>query len=129
MKPNDGITPEEQQRRRAIIERARGMVEGAGLTISARVLAQGERYVAGEIEIKDVLQKGAGEHDANAQVEGRTTKRCRTRIDHGPYIDSDLSLLDDLKPHFRDDRYYTEAEVKRLERSGVLKPEMNRPVR
>lgn len=137
MKQSGGVTPEEQQRRREIFERARYLVESAGLTVPAHVLAQGERYITGEIELADALQKGSYEGDASrAQgvseaCEGKdlTMKRCRTRLDHGPYIGSDITLLDAIKPRFRDDRHYTEAEVERLGRSGVLKPEMDQPAR
>jgi hypothetical protein len=50
------ITPAEQLRRRKIFEHARLLVESEGLKVPAHVLAQGERYIAGEIEIEDALK-------------------------------------------------------------------------
>jgi hypothetical protein len=57
MKQSDGITPQEQQRRREIFERARLLVESEGLKVPASTLDQGQRYIAGEIEIEDALQQ------------------------------------------------------------------------
>lgn len=65
MMQSDGITPQEQQRRRIIFERARRLVESEGLTVPDHVLAQGERYIAGEIEIEDAL-RGEGEPGQSA---------------------------------------------------------------
>ena len=56
MMQSGGITPQEQQRRRKIFERSRRLVESEGLTVPAHVLALGERYVAGEIELEDALR-------------------------------------------------------------------------
>lgn len=53
------ITPEEQQRRRKNVDRAQRLVESEGLKIPAHVLAQCERYIAGEIEIEDALRSGS----------------------------------------------------------------------
>jgi hypothetical protein len=50
------ITPAEQVRRRKIFEHAQLLVESEGLKVPAHVLTQGERYIAGEIEIEDALR-------------------------------------------------------------------------
>jgi hypothetical protein len=60
------ISPAEQVKRERIFQRAQLLVESEGLKVPAHVLAQGERYIAGEIEIEDALKANSVRERAKA---------------------------------------------------------------
>jgi hypothetical protein len=57
---DNAISPAEQAKRQGIFERALRLIQSEGLTVPAHVLAQGQRYIVGEIEIEDALKAYSG---------------------------------------------------------------------